>query len=49
MKKKIFDMKKEIESRFGERCKELNIKYLGVYPNPGVTFPKEYRQHFEAF
>ena len=49
MKKKIFDMKCEIEKRFKERCAELRIKYVGCFPSPGVTFTATYKQHFETF
>jgi len=43
MKKKIFDMKCEIEKRFRKRCEELKIKYLGCFPAVGATFTTAYK------
>ena len=49
MKKKIFDMKCEIEKRFKKRCEELKIKFIGCFPQPGLSFSQTYKNHFEQF
>lgn len=47
MKKKIFDMKCEIEKRFKKRCEDLKIKFLGCFPANGQSFHAAYERHFD--
>ena len=47
MKKRMFDMKKDLESRFKAECEKSNVKFIGVFPEKGETFPSTYKKFYE--
>ena len=49
MKKKIYDMRLEIERRFKKRCEERKIKFIGCFPAKGESFPPAYQREFNQF
>ena len=49
MKKKMTDMKKELEDRFQMECKLKNVKYLGIPQEKGDNFPAQYRKFYDSF